>query len=106
MNIEQFNLIRQTQPAFMLYFYSDTCGVCKSLWTQVQEMINNYFPKIKLIKIPQINSMELAGQLQILTIPGMILFLEGKEYFRASGMISVKMLKEKISRPYNLMFQE
>lgn len=47
---------------------------------------------------------ELAGQLQMLSIPGIVVFFDGREYFRANGMISIAELVGRISRPYQMMF--
>lgn len=42
----------------------------------------------------------------MLSVPGMLLYLDGHEYFRANGMVSLAELREKIARPYGLMFGE
>ena len=62
------------------------------------------FPKIELIRVQAAESHELAGQLRMLSVPGMLLFLDGREYFRANGMIGMEELEGKIGRPYGLMF--
>jgi thioredoxin 1 len=36
----------------------------------------------------------------MLSVPGMLLFLDGREYFRANGMIAMEELEGKIGRPY------
>lgn len=104
MTLSEFNHLRDQQPAFMLYFYNDTCGVCRTLWPMVESLVQNKFPQIRLIRVDADNSRELAGQLRMLSVPGMLLILEGREYFRANGMISLRELEEKIARPWGMMF--
>jgi thioredoxin-like negative regulator of GroEL len=102
----EFDTLKASEPAFMLYFFNDTCGVCHVLWPRVEAMVKEEFPLIKLIRVHAQESRELAGQLQMLSVPGMLLFLDGREHLRANGMISLGELREKIARPYGLMFEE
>lgn len=104
MTLQQFQTYLATNPAFMLYFYNNTCGVCHTLWPRVEALMNEKFPQIDLIRVQAGESRELAGQLRMLSVPGMLLFLEGREYFRANGMIAMHELEARISRPYELMF--
>jgi len=90
----------------MLYFYNDICGVCHVLWPKVETLMKEEFPKIKLIRVHAKESLELAGQLRMLSVPGILLYLDGHETFRANGMLSMGELYEKIARPYGLMFEE
>jgi thioredoxin-like negative regulator of GroEL len=102
----EFDSLKASEPAFMLYFFNNTCGVCQVLWPKVEALVNEEFPMIKLVRVHANDSLELAGQLRMLSVPGMLLFLDGREYFRANGMISLGELHEKIARPYGLLFEE
>jgi thioredoxin 1 len=104
MTLHHFHSLLTTHPAFMLYFYNDTCEVCAVLWPRVEALVKEMFPKIELIRVQADESRELAGQLRMLSVPGMLLFLDGREYFRANGMIAMEELERKIGRPYGLMF--
>jgi len=88
----------------MLYFHNDSCGVCKFLYPKVETLLNDKFPNIKLLRVSSQESRELAGQLRMLSVPGILLFLEGKEYLRSNGMVSLGQMEVKIQRPYTLMF--
>ncbi len=104
MTLTEFHALRDQEPAFLLYFYNDTCGVCRTLWPSVEKLIKSRFPQIRLIRVDATNSRELAGQLQMLSVPGMLLYMEGREVFRANGMISLRELEDKIARPWGMMF--
>ena len=106
MQLSEFQSLQTSQPAFMLYFYNDTCGVCTVLWPQVAKLMREQFPQIQLLRVEAHASRELAGQLRMLSVPGMLLFLEGKEYFRATGTIALSELETKIGRLYGMMFGE
>jgi len=102
----EFDSLKASEPAFMLYFFNHCCGVCHVLWPRVEALVNEEFPMIKLVRVHAEESRELAGQLQMLSVPGMLLFLDGREYLRANGMVSLGELQQKIARPYGLMFGE
>ena len=104
MTLSEFENLRNSQPAFMLYFYNDTCGVCKTLWPRVETLLNDEFPEIRLLRVSATESRELAGQLRMLSVPGIVLFMDGQEIFRANGMISMQELENRIARPYGMMF--
>jgi len=104
MTISDFENLCTSHPALMLYFYSDTCGVCKTLWPKLEVMVREEFAEIRLLKVNAIESQELAGQLRMLSVPGIMLFMEGQEIFRANGMISIDELHDRIARPYGMMF--
>lgn len=104
MTLEEFNTLKTEHPAMMLYFYNDTCGVCHTLRPRVENLLSDEFPKVRFVPVHAAESMELAGQLRMLSVPGMLLFLEGKEYLRYNGMVSLQDLESKIFRPYHLMF--
>ncbi|MGB4204843.1 MAG: thioredoxin family protein [Bacteroidales bacterium] len=104
MTLSEFEDILNSRPAFMLYFYNDICGVCKTLLPKVKSLTETEFPEILFIQLNTDTNRELAGQLRMLSVPGIILFMDGKEIFRSNGMISMDEFKAQIARPYQIMF--
>ncbi len=94
----------KTKDAVLLYLHNDACGVCNTLHPQVRELVDRKFPKIEMIDLDAVQNRELAAQLRMLSIPGIILYVDGREVFRANGLISLGELEQKIARPYGLMF--
>jgi thioredoxin 1 len=105
MNLAEFQSVLSSNPAFMLYFYNNTCGVCKTLWPRVEALIQDDFPELKLYRINALESRELAGQMRMLSVPGMMVFMDGREVFRANGMLTMDELHHRIERPYGIMFE-
>ena len=106
MTPETLNDLRRQEAALMLYFHNDVCGVCKVLWPKLEGLMKERFPRVKVIRVNASESRELAGQLQMLSIPGILLYIDGHEYYRGNGMVSLGQLEEQIARPYHLMFDE
>jgi thioredoxin-like negative regulator of GroEL len=95
----------QSKDAVLLYLHNDTCGVCNTLHPKVKELVDTKFPNIEMVDMDAVENRELAAQLRMLSIPGIVFYAMGKEVFRANGMISLGELEQKIARPYSLMFE-
>ncbi|MDX9942957.1 MAG: thioredoxin family protein [Bacteroidales bacterium] len=106
MTPETLSELKNNEPAVMLYFHNDVCGVCKVLWPKVEALMRERFPLIKVVRVDANESRELAGQIQMMSIPGLLLYMDGHEYYRGNGMVSMSQMEEQIARPYHLMFDQ
>ena len=90
--------------AVMLYLTSPDCSVCKVLKPKVREMVEKIFPEMAIHFIDISNNPKLAADLQVFTIPVILVYFEGREFFRKARNISLIELEKEISRPYKLLF--
>ena len=88
------------------YFYNDNCGVCHALWPKVRQLLEQDYPKLKWSCIKASDHLELAGQHRMLSVPGILFFVEGREYFRANGFLSMQELDKQIKPAYQAYFGE
>ncbi len=93
-----------TNAASLFYFSSDSCNVCKVLKPKVSEMLDEEFPLFRLYYVNTEQSPLLAGQFRIFSIPTLLVYFDGKSFFRKSRTISIAELENGIRRPYSLMF--
>ncbi|MCL6260822.1 thioredoxin family protein [Aquiflexum sp. TKW24L] len=103
-DLAQFEALLNTKPALIVYFYQEKCEVCTSLFPKVKEMVKGEFPEMELIVLEAQQHRELAAQLRMMAVPGILVYFDGKEFFRANGLVAIGELKTKISRYYDLMF--
>lgn len=95
----------KTEPFVLGYFSRPDCGVCTALKPKVNEMIDAlpgataYY--INLDALPAA-----AGEYSIFTIPGILLFVDGKETIREARYVSADDLTHKMNRLYDLKFSE
>jgi len=87
----------------MLYFTSEGCNVCGGLLPKIEEMLIK-FPKIVISKVLVDKFLEAAGQYSIFTLPGILIYIQGKEVIREARFISVEMLQTTIERYYDMLF--
>lgn len=93
-NIENF--IRENKYA-ILYFGTESCSVCHGLKPQVQKLLSEYpMVKEKFVWVDDVN--EIRGQFQLFTFPVLIMYVDGKEFFRVAKFVPIVELKEKLDR--------
>lgn len=86
----------------MLYFSSNSCGVCTALLPKIEELMVRY-SKIDYAKVDIDKLQSVAGKYLIFTLPVIILFIDGKEIIREARFISITVLEEKIGRFYDFI---
>lgn len=87
----------------LIYFSSKGCSVCVSMFPKVEDMLKRY-PKIKIVNIDVDKSTEAAGQYLIFSLPGILVYVDGKEIIREARIISIIELEKIIKKYYNLVF--
>ncbi len=89
MTIEEFQILLNDKPIMVIYFSHDECNVCKVLKPQVKDIVGG-FDTTQFLYVNTRESMEIAGQYMVFTVPTIILFFEGREAKRYSRHISLQ----------------
>jgi thioredoxin 2 len=66
-------------------FWADWCGPCKAMAPAFKAAAADLEPFVRLVKVDTEAEQQLAGQLNIRSIPTLILFVGGREKARLSG---------------------
>jgi len=104
MTIEKLNEEIKSNDALMVYFSGTSCGVCKVLKPKIAKTFSEYYPNIKQIEINIEDNIELSRQFNIYSMPSILVYFEGKEFFRKERNISVDAFAYEVNRPYGLLF--
>ena len=104
MNKEQLDHCIQTNEAVMVYFSGNDCGVCHALQPKVKDLFDTKFPQIQQVYIKSEEYRDTAAQVNVLSVPTVIVFFDHKEFVREARLISLQDLEVKISRTYDLFF--
>jgi len=86
----------------MLYLSRPDCGVCAALIPKIEEMIEA-FPSLEARYIDLDEIPEAAGKFSIFTIPGILVFIQGKETIRKARYVSLDELHGEIKRYSELL---
>ncbi len=98
------NQIVQNSEALVLYFSHDACNVCKVLKPKVKEMLDKKYSHCGFAYVNTEEQPDVAAHFQVFAVPTVLVYFQGKEYYRFSRNIGLGQLDEAIQRPYNLLF--
>lgn len=96
-----FTLIEITQDNFqeeviendslvLIDFYADWCGPCKKMDVSIKEINQQYADKIKICKANLEDNSQLAAKYEIMSLPAILFFKEGKFIQKHVGLRSKK----------------
>lgn len=82
-----FNTIINSETPVLVDFFADWCGPCKMLAPILKQVKEELGDDIKIIKIDVDKNQPLANHYQVRGVPTMLLFKNGKQVWRQSGVL-------------------
>jgi len=83
-----FQSIIQSDKPVLVDFFATWCGPCQTLAPILKQVKDNLGDRISIIKIDVDKNQQIAAQYQVRGVPTMILFQNGKQLWRQSGVLS------------------
>ncbi len=93
------------KPLELWFFYGKNCSICHDLWPKVQALMTTKYPEVELKHLAVEEHRELAAQERLLSVPGLIFWVHGREHFRANGFLYLKQLEDKVDPAYSAYYQ-
>ncbi|AXG70905.1 thioredoxin [Kordia sp. SMS9] len=82
-----FNDIIDSEVPVLVDFFADWCGPCKMLAPILKQVKEELGDAVKVIKIDVDKNQPLAAKYQVRGVPTMLLFKNGKQLWRQSGVL-------------------
>lgn len=92
-----FSKIINSKTPVLVDFYADWCGPCKMLAPILKDLKEELGDGIKIVKIDVDKNQPLAAKYQVKGVPTMILYKNGKQVWRQSGVVQKEQLKQVIT---------
>lgn len=83
-------------------FWAPWCGPCKMLSPIIDELVIEYENKVKIYKVNIDKNMSLSSKFKIVSIPCLILFVNGTPMKKIIGFKSKDEIKKNIDDTFNL----
>jgi thioredoxin 1 len=95
--MKTFQDIISSDKPVLVDFFATWCGPCQTLSPILKEVKDSLGETISIIKIDVDKNQALAAQYQVRGVPTMMLFYQGKQVWRQSGVLSKQQLLQTIS---------
>jgi thioredoxin 1 len=92
---ENYNTLVKDNKWVLVDFYADWCGPCKKM-APILYKIDQENSQLNLLKIDADKNTGMTEQLEISEIPTMILYKNGKQVWRHTGLVSEDEIRSKI----------
>lgn len=83
-----FHHIIQLGKPVLIDFFATWCGPCKMAAPVLKEVKDSMGERITILKIDVDKNQRLASEYQVRAVPTMILFQNGKQLWRQSGVLT------------------
>lgn len=94
--MKTFKDIIDSEKPVLVDFFATWCGPCQSLAPILKEVKDSLGERISIIKIDVDKNQALAADYQVRGVPTMILFQNGKQLWRQSGVLTKQQILQVI----------
>lgn len=84
---DNFKRVIHSEIPVLVDFYADWCGPCKMLAPILKEVKKELGDEVRIVKIDVDKNEKLARRYQVKGVPTMLLFKDGKQLWRQSGLL-------------------
>lgn len=88
-------IINQDKPV-LVDFYATWCGPCKTMGPILENVKKKMGDSSSILKIDVDKNQKLASELNISGVPTLIIYKNGKQIWRQSGVVDANTLQQKM----------
>ena len=91
-----FKKVITSETPVLVDFFADWCGPCKMLAPILKDVKEELGDAVKIVKIDVDKNQSIASKYNVRGVPTMLLFKDGKQVWRQSGVLQKKEIIEVI----------
>jgi len=96
--------LKEQRGALAVWFTGSDCRVCKDLKPKLADIFYRHFPLIDLAEVDCMGLPAVAARHQVFSVPTLLVFFEGRETLRLARNFSLRDLRNRLQRNYDLFF--
>ena len=99
--MSKFGELLNSNKMVLVDFHATWCGPCKMLSPIIARVAKKVGDSVRIVKIDVDKNQSLAGTLGVIGVPTLILYKEGKQVWRQSGVVQERELVQIINQYSN-----
>ena len=97
----EFNALIHQDELVFIDFYAPWCGPCRQMMPMIDSLTKEYKGRVNIVKINADASKRLMRELQMVTVPYLVIYQNGKILFEHKGLIEEQELVAILELHYN-----
>lgn len=93
-DMSKFNELIAADKLVLVDFFAEWCGPCKSMKPILEELKQKMGDGVTILKIDVDKNRQLALRYGIQSVPTLMIFKEGRQLWRQSGVVNAAALKD------------
>lgn len=93
----KFSEIISDDVPVLIDFYATWCGPCQTMMPVLEQLKKDLGEKVKIIKVDVDKNKLLASKFNVRGVPAFVIFKDGKQIWRGSGVQPLADLKHKLT---------
>jgi thioredoxin 1 len=98
---KEFTELIQSEALVFIDFYAPWCGPCRQMMPMIDSLKVEYHERIQIVKVNADASKRLMRDLELKSLPFLVLYHRGNAVFEHNGLIGRKELVAKLESHYN-----
>jgi len=90
----------------LILFGGKNCNVCHVIKPQVIVLIEEQYPKIKMVYVDCHETTDVCSQNGVLSLPTLQVFFTGQRFIEEVRTFSLHKVMQDIKRPYSMIFDD
>lgn len=95
--MSSFSEIINKEKPVLVDFFATWCGPCQTMSPILKQLKDEIGEQVSIIKIDVDKNKALASKFQVRGVPTFMIFKNGKQVWRQSGLVTKNELKQKIT---------